>query len=1118
MPNYPYDDLGTPLDTTNLERLNNNYDQIQADIQSVSSASTQAVNALETDVNGKLLAQKNEYTGRLDVQKTIIDNLVVDGDSSPEAAQARVAVDGTDYPTLKDRLDAEYPVSSSRLFDRSIPSSKLSIALDSQRIKLQNLSDEVLQAMAGSTPINATPAPNSVTTEKIADEAVTTDKINSVLFDKVKTTEGWSLTKELEFLKSDYTYSRDVNFGIETFEPQGKSVLKVKQYENVKTTIRVPDPVTATITQGTNTFTLPTLYQKEKMDGELIYRKWRKYRFRELNFVYFTMDNSGANYRLHATISDTANIENNSSLVNVMDTSSYFTSNSVVESSSIGNTIYMSNTDATIRIKVSAADFQASGVANINDYINSLPDFDVYVALKAFVTTQHATSINVRPGVAVTSNTPITMSVYAENQGVALESNNFKRYETKIENPLSNAAYTNEYIQIQASFEKGECKNVNCIVVRDENGNVVPHQWEDDRTVNLVDDSNIGRHNDGSLKYGTVWIKDSIPVNASKTYYVDVYQKEVNTFSKNVTSSETTLGMELTTGNIKLKFDTARKLTLSNVVYNGVNKYGSSTDVLDLRYKDSASTFRRISTNGTLVSSLVRGNGVHFKELECVWTIDAKFKFVGRVRLFANEQLDFKFYAVALDNLADTVAYGVQMQIAYPITATRSFYDIGQLNSKITGIEWTENNKRMFVAPFYAQGDVPRDDDTQPKYPASNVVAISTDRAIVSTGWEYGVSDTRFAIAKDEVFGGRIVMDLKGFSDTANDETNRLFNQLVTRATKNPIILNEKSLLNELIDWTQHVDYNYVETYNPSRLFYPYMSKFILWKFKGIGSLADQIAYFKETINQYFGGGTQAGLINAYKTTTSAGYQISSRIIPMAKHFRDEAVRSGDTANQTYMETLLKAYAELSAQLVEQYGFTPLLYTTTEANSNSTASGLKALSMGLDLEPGNTRWQTAYNTNLAFLLTLRSAENILQETAAVKIQKGHYLHYAAYTLFDYLQSTHHTPTFKPLTYMKEATSPSGAMKEYEYCISASRRGLGHTNAYIIYGLTYERTPYSIEQAHRVLEHLVEQAKPNGGHVFPLEGLKLQNASSYQSSVAFEMQAYGETILMLAKRV
>lgn len=953
----------------------------------------------------------------------------------------------------------------------------------------------------------------------LADGSVTDAKVKDVQAKKISVGNGWTLADELSYAKEDFRFSRNVSVGATSFKAQSNVLLKVKNLQNTKLVSRVPDIVQASIFYGGKTTTLPSLLQGEKMDENVILRKWRKVRFKELSFVYMAMDNSNQFYRLHATLANYADLQNNSAAVNVIAQSANFTAISQVESGTfIGNSLFISSINDTLRIKVSAADFQASGFATIDQYVASFTDFDLYFALKVEAPEPHTTVINVKPSDDVTASESMLLSLYAKDSLEKLESNTFKRFETEIENPLNGIGYTEEFVQIRMSFKPGECADERQIVIKDESGVVYPHQWEDDRSVNLLTEENIGRYNDNALKAGTIWIKTILAAGTKKRFYIDVYQKPVNVLPAVIKEEYSTTGVVLEAGVVKLHFHATRKMTLSNVTYNNADKYATATDVLDLRYKDTASTYRRVSTDGVLENYQIKGSGVHFKDFTGTWTLDNKFRIFAQVRLFANEQVEFRFRAVALADLPASNVEGVEMSAVYPISATRTFYDIGQLESKITGIEWTENNKKMFIAPYYAQGDIPRDDGTRPQYPASNVVAISNNRAIVSVGWYYATANTRFDIAKNEVFSGRIVMDLKGFNDTANDETKRLFNPLVTRATDKPIILNEKALLQKLIDWIHHVDYNYVETYNPSRLFYPYMSKFILWKFKGIGSLADQIAYFKETINQYFGGGTQAGLINAYKTTTSAGYQISSRIIPMAKHFRDEAVRSGDTANQTYMETLLKAYAELSAQLVEQYGFTPLLYTTTEANSNSTASGLKALSMGLDLDPTNTRWQNAYNTNLAFLLTLRSAENILQETAASKIQKGHYLHYATYTLFDYLQSTKHTSTFKPMAYMWQAMNAMGQMKEYEYCISSSRRGLGHTSGYMVYALAKERTPYAIEQAHAVVDNMIRQAFPNGGHMFPVENLKLQSASTYQSSAAFEMQAYGETILMLSKRV
>lgn len=143
MANYPYRDLGIMLDLDNWQALNDNFADVATDVQNVQ-------------------AQVNQ--------------LVVTGDSSPEASQARVSVDGEVYATLKDRLDSEYLLPTNRFIENTIPSSKLRIVSDADRIKLVNLSDEVLQAMVGTTPINVTPAVNSVTKEKVVDGAITPQK------------------------------------------------------------------------------------------------------------------------------------------------------------------------------------------------------------------------------------------------------------------------------------------------------------------------------------------------------------------------------------------------------------------------------------------------------------------------------------------------------------------------------------------------------------------------------------------------------------------------------------------------------------------------------------------------------------------------------------------------------------------------------------------------------------------------------------------------------------------------------------------------------------------------------------------------------------------------------
>lgn len=61
----------------------------------------------------------DEFTGEQTNLQAQLDALVVDGDSSPEAAQARVGTDATAYATLKARLDSEQNKVTAQLADTS---------------------------------------------------------------------------------------------------------------------------------------------------------------------------------------------------------------------------------------------------------------------------------------------------------------------------------------------------------------------------------------------------------------------------------------------------------------------------------------------------------------------------------------------------------------------------------------------------------------------------------------------------------------------------------------------------------------------------------------------------------------------------------------------------------------------------------------------------------------------------------------------------------------------------------------------------------------------------------------------------------------------------------------
>lgn len=88
------------------QTLRDTVDQINAAIASAENADT---NASEAKTTANTSLSNSEST------QTQLDNIAVSGDSSVEAAQARVEADGTDHTTLKERLDTEHTEVSSQL-------------------------------------------------------------------------------------------------------------------------------------------------------------------------------------------------------------------------------------------------------------------------------------------------------------------------------------------------------------------------------------------------------------------------------------------------------------------------------------------------------------------------------------------------------------------------------------------------------------------------------------------------------------------------------------------------------------------------------------------------------------------------------------------------------------------------------------------------------------------------------------------------------------------------------------------------------------------------------------------------------------------------------------------
>src|SRR5690606_38512137 len=120
----------------------------------------------KTDTLNQGREKLNAAIEHVDTFQRQIDEIVVEGDSSVEAAQARVEPDGTVNPTLKARLDKKETEFSAQLAQKATKEELLNKRDKSIPINQNDISDELRQQITGTTPINAVPAKGSITRER----------------------------------------------------------------------------------------------------------------------------------------------------------------------------------------------------------------------------------------------------------------------------------------------------------------------------------------------------------------------------------------------------------------------------------------------------------------------------------------------------------------------------------------------------------------------------------------------------------------------------------------------------------------------------------------------------------------------------------------------------------------------------------------------------------------------------------------------------------------------------------------------------------------------------------------------------------------------------------------
>lgn len=691
---------------------------------------------------------------------------------------------------------------------------------------------------------------------------------------------------------------------------------------------------------------------------------------------------------------------------------------------------------------------------------------------------------------------------------------NYKVYEAEVVNRTTKN-YVQKQIKIHSEFEIGECLNENCIIVLNSNGEIVPHQWENERNVNPKYDTNIGVHYDSSLKNGYIWIVDDIDSGSTKNYEIRIYPVEVTTPSPFVSSTKNENRVTMETSSLKMEFLRTNKF-LSNVVVVNGNSFAFEQDPAYNLTKGGPTTYVRNDSTAVFIDYKLEGSGVIFKELSVRIRKSDWFDFTLKTRLYKNGLIQEKQQFKALREVLATELFGIFQRTNIFVPADANFTNT---TTKYFSGNWDNGSLKNNALLVYAQGDLPRTSGGA-TYPVVGVItnhSTKPNTKVFVGGWRYLATDTAYAIPKDMVFLSAMEFNLIG-SDSGENESIRAFNELQSNLSDKTLFKLKNEVMNKVVEITSNtgLDFQKRASGKPFDPYYPsFLNQLALYKMYGNPSLQSISDNYKILINSKFGGNNADDMWNLYLNATYPfSIQFTSRIYPVAYYLKKEFESVGNSSEVTYYTDLLKNYAEVLTRSVEETGRVNMYYNNG-FNSNVTAAGMRGLSMGIEMDPSNQRFKDAYDVEKGLWEGFKSAENFVTDGFNFNLSTNQYLHYAYFANFEYMQAIKtrgENPTFNSASHGFVASSSYGALREQEYCISNSRRGT-LTYAYIVYCLLVENTVSSVAKANSILKRIVEQNKASGGHVFPFEKWENQE-SGYDSVVSIELQVLGEILYKL----
>ena len=698
------------------------------------------------------------------------------------------------------------------------------------------------------------------------------------------------------------------------------------------------------------------------------------------------------------------------------------------------------------------------------------------------------------------------------------------------------APIVNGLISLKVNFDFGQVKSSDQIRVFDSAGTEYDIQFAPDHYVNYRIDLSNGYHIDGSLRSGEIHLYDSLAIDADKSYEVRIYESpQIKPVVKLTKVSETASEVKYSAYGYSLAFDkNSESASLKNITLKNAKVINCSNVIRMLVANSSDPNVISTGLIANLKSYKVVNEGSVFCDVKVTTynptfnTIEANaLKATTIYRLFKNGVLRIMNCTQATKEIGGTVLYGVLNCLSVNNVATSASYSAKYSMTKAA----YDTDELRYKAIMY-HGDVHRDGiNYGATRPENSFVDVSTTKIDVRYGWRDTVgsaSSIKWNIPKDWAWLSELAITLEPIA-LPDSQTTAQLNHIPTgfigkrqlwTAAKNQLLSSVYKYSMDNLEWWYSAD---AEPYGgnpnyPTATMYVYSTELMRFIKDGIGSFDAIYNKFIAMVKGRFG--TDLSMVgNAYSAGTFAISQESRHIAPALQWLYQHALKVGDTAKQNELKVLAKSIADALADYYAAKGGIGLVGNGSDVgSSNVLGNGMRFLAIAIAMGQDATGTMlTAFNGCEARLIDTTKFmpfQNRLDDGLGDTEAKSRYLHYVAYAIYGYRLACsllNREPAFDITPFMLNSLSGNGDIKDYEYCVSESRRGERNTVGFMLHALTYKHLLGHVYAANAAMQSLITNGmdeKANPKRMFGFDG-KTSDPDNLRTSVAFNLHALAD---------